>query len=353
MKRHAATFLIMTLVSTMAAEPCARLALDAARRGARVLVVRNTVKAAVETWQAVQQAGGEQLLLAVNGGAALHHGRFAPEDRRVLDQAVELALSPKLRKVGGVIVVGTQTLEQSLDIDADLLLTDLCPVDVLLQRIGRLHRHGTLSRPSGFEVPACTVFAPEQGLAHLLQPTFENGLGAWNNNGVYEGIYRDLSMLELTRRLIEFYPVWQLPAMNRLLVESATHPERIDALHQEMGREWKDYSNKVIGAELANQGLARNLLLPFQTPFEAVLFPNDEESIRTRLGGEGARVNFPESVTSRLGEQIQAVTLPVHWSRGVDSEAPVIPSVTSCGLAFTIGDKMFSYDRRGLMKVRE
>jgi CRISPR-associated endonuclease/helicase Cas3 len=343
----------MTLISTMAPEPCAQLALDAARRGARVLVVRNTVKATVETWQAVQHASGEQLLLAVHDGPALHHSRFAPEDRRLLDQAVELALSPKLRKAGGVIVIGTQTLEQSLDIDADFLLTDLCPVDVLLQRIGRLHRHGTLSRPSSFQVPACTVFAPEQGLAHLLQPTFENGLGAWNNNGVYEGIYRDLSMLELTRRLIEAFPVWDLPAMNRMLVESATHQERIDALHQELGFGWIDYSNKVIGAELANQGQAKNVLLPFRTRFDDVHFPNDEESIRTRLGGEGARVTFVEPVMSPLGEKIQAVTLPVHWSRGVDSDTRVTPNVTSSGLEFTVGDKMFAYDRRGLMKVRE
>jgi CRISPR-associated endonuclease/helicase Cas3 len=343
----------MTLVSTMAAEPCAQLALDAARRGARVLVVRNTVKAAVDTWQAVQQAGGEQLLLAVHDGPALHHGRFAPEDRRLLDRAVEVALSPKLREPGGVIVIGTQTLEQSLDIDADFLLTDLCPVDVLMQRIGRLHRHAALSRPSHFQIPSCTVFAPEQGLARLLKPAFENGLGAWNNNGVYEGIYRDLSMLELTRRLIEAFPIWDLPAMNRMLVESATHPERIDALHREMGGEWLGYSNQVTGAELANQGQARNVLLPFQTPFYDVRFPNDEESIRTRLGGEGARVTFVESVMSPLGEKIQAVTLPVHWSRGVDSDTPVHPSFTSSGLAFTVGDKMFAYDRRGLMKERE
>jgi CRISPR-associated endonuclease/helicase Cas3 len=345
----------MTLLNTMAAEPCAKLALDAVRRGARVLVVRNTVEAAVATWQAVRQAGGEQFLLTVHNGPALHHGRFAPEDRRLLDRAVEQALSPKLRKDGGVLVIGTQTLEQSLDIDADFLLTDLCPVDVLLQRIGRLHRRAALSRPSDFHVPSCTVLVPEKGLAPLLKPDFENGLGAWNNKGVFEGIYRDLSMVELTRRLIEELPVWNLPAMNRMLVESATHPERIEALHHELGREWTDYSNQVIGAEIANQGLARMVLLPFKTPFadREVLFPTDEERIRTRLGGEGARVKFAEPVIGPFGEMIQEVTLPEHWSRGVDSDTAVTPEVTDLGLRFTVGSKMFSYDRSGLMKVRE
>ena len=75
---------------------------------------------------------------AMASGPALHHGRFAPEDRKLLGQAGEAALSPHERKPGGVIVIGTQTLEQSLDIDADFLLIDLCPVDVLLQRSDRL-----------------------------------------------------------------------------------------------------------------------------------------------------------------------------------------------------------------------
>ena len=343
----------MALMNSMAAEPCANLALDAARRGARVLVIRNTVEAAVATWQAVQHAGGEQLLLTVNDGPALHHGRFAAEDRRVLDRAVEHALSPKLRKDGGVIVIGTQTLEQSLDIDADVLLTDLCPVDVLLQRIGRLHRHAALSRPSGFQVPVCTVLTPEQGLSRLLKPAFENGLGSWNNRGVYEGIYRDLSMLELTRRLIQSFPVWDLPAMNRMLVESATHPDRIEALHCELGQEWTQYSNQVIGAETAHQGLAKNVLLPFDTPFDEVQFPTDEERIRTRLGGEGVRVTLAEPVPSLLGEVIQEIRLPEHWSAGVESDTPVTPEASERGIRFAVGGKMFSYDRRGLTKVHE
>ena len=121
----------------------ARLALEAARSGAKVLVVRNTVDYAIGTQQAIERVASNEergLLFSLNGILTLHHGRFAVADRRELDSRIENLLGNP-RPSGGLVVVGTQTLEQSLDIDADLLITDLCPADVLLQRIGRLHRH--------------------------------------------------------------------------------------------------------------------------------------------------------------------------------------------------------------------
>ena len=343
----------MCLLPSMNAEAAAQLALAAAQRGARVLVVRNTVKAAIDTWTAAREAGGESLLLTLRGGPALHHGRFAPEDRRLLDGAVEEALSPKNRKAGGVIVIGTQTLEQSLDIDADMLISDLCPVDVLLQRIGRLHRHASLSRPDGFAVPMCHVLSPENGLAPLLAPAFENGLGAWNKKGVLSGIYRDLSMLELTRRLINEHPVWRIPSMNRMLVEGATHPEKIDTLHLELGREWIDYNNKHVGGEIACIGAARNVLLPFHTPFAEVQFPSDEEQIRTRLGEEGARVTFKDPVPGPFGEYISGLTMPAHWSHGLQTSEPLVPIMLEGVLTLTIGNISYTYDRCGMMKTRQ
>lgn len=144
-----------TLDAMDAPDRVAALAVEAATRGARVLVVRNTVPAAIEALHAVQSGAW---LFTVAGRSTLHHSRFSRQDRPLLDKAVEAQLGKHRASVSGRIIVGTQTLEQSLDIDADLLITDLCPMDALLQRLGRLHRHARpeAERPDGFRrAPGC------------------------------------------------------------------------------------------------------------------------------------------------------------------------------------------------------
>jgi len=124
------------------ASKVARLALRAATSGARVLIIRNTVRDCIVTQLALEHLAGTNstVLFSTNGVVAPHHSRFAGPDRKSLDQAID-DLFGKDSQRNGVVAVATQTVQQSLDLDADLLLSDLCPVDVLLQRIGRLHRH--------------------------------------------------------------------------------------------------------------------------------------------------------------------------------------------------------------------
>ena len=62
-----------------------------------------------------------------------------------------------------LIVVGTQVLEQSLDIDFDFMATELCPMDLLLQRIGREHRHTGRMRPKRLQDARCAVLVPGDG----------------------------------------------------------------------------------------------------------------------------------------------------------------------------------------------
>lgn len=342
----------MSLASSWAPEEAARHAIEAARAGAKVLVLRNTVTAALATFRFVQEAEGENRLWTVKGTPTLHHSRFAPEDRELLDRAVEDALSPDpaKRPSGGLIIIGTQTLEQSLDIDADMLVTDLCPADVLLQRIGRLHRH-PLARPAEYEKPRCIVLAPEGGLGAFAAPKFENGLGMFKDGG---GVYQNLHACELTRRLVVDHPEWAIPHMNRLLVESATHPERIEALNRELGPAWEEYWTRIYGAEIAEAGSARNVGLPVDRPFideggRPMLFLSDEHAVRTRLGAEGARIRFTEGVVGPFGQEVSGVTLPAHWSKHVlPPNEPIVPERAGGTLGFALGTLCFTYSSFGL-----
>ncbi|WP_377763176.1 CRISPR-associated helicase Cas3' [Paracoccus angustae] len=340
----------MTAHPAMDPSEAARLAMAAARQGARVLVVRNTVAAACATFDAVVAAGGSDLLLQVAGGPALHHSRFTAEDRHVLDRAVEVILTPdKERAPLGVIVIGSQTLEQSLDICADHLITDLCPVDVLLQRLGRLHRHD-LPRPAGFEDPRCLVLCPEDGLDPLTKPAFVNGLGAWKPwDGSIQGIYLDLACLSLTEGLIASHPVWHIPAMNRELVESATHP---DAQRDEIARRgaaWAGYQASTIGRDISQRGQARNCLLHRDERFPK-RFPGQDEIVQTRLGSAGPLIRFAPGTVGPFGSDITQMTIPAHWRGIAVPDTPVAPEVVEGGLRFSLGDVALFYGRSGLMR---
>lgn len=132
------------------------LAAKAAENGACVLIVRNTIALAQETFRRVKaecNASVEHF--------GLLHSRF-PQYRR---EEMEEDWMGKLGKDAhsrpkGAILVGTQVVEQSVDIDADLLITDLAPTDLILQRIGRLHRHDR-ERPAEFKNPVCVILQPD------------------------------------------------------------------------------------------------------------------------------------------------------------------------------------------------
>ena len=116
--------------------------------GGCVAVVRNTVRRAQETFDALHETFGSDV--------KLFHSRFLACDRAVREAQLATILGPGRERPHRLIVVGTQVLEQSLDIDVDLMVTDLAPTDLMVQRLGRLHRHPR-ERPARLSSPRCLV----------------------------------------------------------------------------------------------------------------------------------------------------------------------------------------------------
>ena len=117
--------------------------LERAGRGQCVLWVRNTVVDAQETYRTLKGASHE-------GGPTigLLHSRFPFHRREELENEWMARLGKDAgNRPRGCVLVSTQVAEQSVDIDADLLITDLAPTDMLLQRLGRLWRHERSQRP--------------------------------------------------------------------------------------------------------------------------------------------------------------------------------------------------------------
>lgn len=320
----------------------ADMAVAYASKGAKVLVIRNTVAGAI----AVAEALPTGLGFTVRGVETVHHSRFGSCDRRLLDRRASRVLG-KNRSDGAMIVVGTQTLEQSLDIDADVLITDLCPIDVLLQRIGRLHRHVRV-RPSGFEVPHVDVLAPADLRDHVLAQS--RGLGISTHKGVVSGVYRDLVTCSLTLdRIAE--GAWTIPADNRRLVETCLHPSAWFARSKELSVDpaWASHSETMKGSYLAQAKSAIDFSFSVSDEFKQWDF--DDLHVLTRIGADTRRVELPSGLVGPFGSHPGVLPIPGHWCRGVPVDAVVEDVRQGNGTVFfRFGQHFFNYGRFGLRR---
>lgn len=145
--------------------------------GGCVLVVCNTIRRAQEVYLRLAEQFPDQV--------ELHHAAFMAGDRARKEDELREQLGPDAHRSSGRpwrrFIVATQVAEQSLDIDADLLVTDIAPMDLVVQRIGRLHRHprpasdrpGNLRRPQVWirgVLQSSPVPEFESGTAHVYDP---------------------------------------------------------------------------------------------------------------------------------------------------------------------------------------
>lgn len=346
----------------------AALAIEAAKQGAKVLVIRNTVPAALATFRAIeslaQKNGLQGALFNLNGIATVHHSRYSREDRPKLDAAVEQQIGKERAKpLQACIVVGTQTLEQSLDIDADLLITDLCPMDVLLQRVGRLHRHDRAPehRPENYRQAQAVVLVPADHSLEACLKKSSHGLGRFHNGG---GIYRDMRILEATRRLIGGAASHLIPKDNRELVERATHPEVLADIEKELGADWQKHGQEVDGETHAEKVQANLSVLPFDQHFVetdddgyelgTLRFSGKEQHISSRLGAADYLLTFAQPQAGPFLQSVALLPMRHHlWPKGEPPDTqPVVQSAASDGsFTFTLGTTAYRYSRLGLERI--
>ncbi|WP_245589058.1 CRISPR-associated helicase Cas3' [Desulfatirhabdium butyrativorans] len=320
---------------------------EALLAGGRVLVTCNTVDRAQALLKTVESAGFDPAWLFHLGQhmACPHHGRFARCDREILDRAVSQRFG-KGTPQGPVLLIGTQTLEQSLDIDADYLITDPAPIDVLLQRIGRLHRHKRI-RPPGYEQALVSIRIPDQPLHVYL-----NHEGRLKGPAGIGSVYDDGRMLQRTIDVLSEMKELRIPEQNRYLVEECTHDEALEKLPEALWRQHRDW---LWGGRLADLRQAQTAVMPNE-PFGEFHYPDDGSNVFTRLGESDISVRFSTPMKSPFGQTIEEILLPYWWlpARFAKTD-PVTPAALSDGAGFTfeVAGRRFQYTRFGLERMHD
>lgn len=132
--------------------------LERVEQGQQVLWIENTVPDAQQRYLSLAARAQD-----MGAACGLLHSRYTPNDRQAIEDRWVTQFGKKgwgERPQQGRILIGTQVLEQSLDIDADFMVTRFAPTDMLLQRLGRLWRHEDTPRPPGAR-RQCWVLAPQ------------------------------------------------------------------------------------------------------------------------------------------------------------------------------------------------
>ncbi|MEZ5738687.1 MAG: CRISPR-associated helicase Cas3' [Burkholderiaceae bacterium] len=303
--------------------------------GGYALALTNTVQRAQDLYK--HYGTGEPLMIdgerigkRLPDGTSifLFHARFPANARQRREDAVLSLFGPPhpespAPRTGRKILIATQVAEQSLDLDFDLIATDLAPIDLLLQRTGRLWRHARGVRPLAEPV---LIIA---GLREDEPPSFGSPL--W-----WSAVYREDVLLR-TRSLLRGMPTLQLPDQIDTLV-AAVYEEIVEveaSLAARLDRAMQD----ALGKEYAHVGEAHQAIigLPDDASWKSgarfTLYDDDEPGVHASL-----------KVRTRLGEE-SVVVIPLF---GVDAFDPAATPDFATAKDWNL--RAMSLSRKGIVK---
>ncbi len=342
----------------------AQMGLYAARDGAKVLILRNTLQDCLATQASIERIAKtrnlQNLLFGVSTGPgktvyAPSHPFFSTEDRHTLDLTLKDRFGKSSRE-NGCVVSADQTASKSGDIEFDLVITDLCPMDVLCRRLNRLKSaKETLENK---ELPAAIVLVDQnRDLSRYINSKWESG----GPCGIGT-IFPDLRFLEATWRTLESRPRFRIPRDYRKLVEESSHPEIFREIEKELGTAWENHGRKITGSLTADVLAARINLTLYNLDFQKTidLFPETKElSKRIRaLSGMGDHlVEFTTALESGFGNKIKQLVIPATFISSMDPESKpgrvkrIDSQSCPVGWSFMYGNNQYLYDRWGLRNV--
>ena len=246
---------------------------DALTAGATVGVLCNTVRRAQQIYRFLRDgADGSK------GGAAelpasdslLVHARMPHGERSRREEALRDRFGKKRTPGVPGLFVATQVAEQSLDVDVDVMLSDLAPIDLLLQRAGRLHRHQQRhrgQRPRGHATARLHVMMPGAPPGRL--PDLDHTpLG-------YDTVYARFPMLRTWNELRNG-ATWNLPDAYRSAVEAVYGPDEAppDRLGNDDRQRWRDAERALSKEDKTDKDVAKKQRVPLPDLLQR-LFTNE------------------------------------------------------------------------------
>jgi CRISPR-associated endonuclease/helicase Cas3 len=247
---------------------------NAAENGGCACWIRNTVDDAVDAYNSISSKLASENVI-------LFHARFAMGDRQKIEKKVLDTFGKKSNDAirSGRILVATQVVEQSLDLDFDYMVSDLAPMDLIIQRAGRLHRH---SRKGRSGIPILGIFAP---------PLTDNPSEDWYKDVFPKAafVYPSHGELWLTAHLLSEHGELVMPEDARNYIESVFGGNARNDVPEAL----RDRDDKAEGEDMAAISMAKlNSLLPFKGYGATVSQWLDDTRTPTRMGDLNTNVRL-------------------------------------------------------------
>ena len=253
-------------------EKIAGKAVELTGGGGCVCVLMNTVRQAQKVYVALKNC--------FDGDLMLFHAQFPAYRRQELEmECIQKFGKDKTHRPKRAILVATQVIEQSLDVDFDAMLTAVAPVDLVLQRMGRIFRHDDTVRPQHLQMPSQYVLVPDG-----------------EDFGVDGYVYPEI-LLRQTIQVLSDRTAVKIPEDLASLVEAGYDESKVPA------KDYEKWMERTIGEQIeAGQtrkyliGTPDNMYSPLGS---SCLFFDDEGenkylTVQTRLGDPSVRIALLE-----------------------------------------------------------